>query len=70
MKFERKTSNGWDERFLSVGRVLVAWATLAPGEPWEGARIGFRAAHSRAGRFARFGLWPFGVIAIGVANAK
>lgn len=67
-QYERKTSNGWDERYLSFGLILIAWAALAPGEPWEGAWIGFRAARSSAGRFVRFGLRPFGAFAIGVAK--
>jgi hypothetical protein len=59
MKFERETSNGWNHRFLTAGRLFLGWATLVKGEPWEGPWIGAKFVKSDKGAFARVGVRGF-----------
>lgn len=66
-KLERETSNGWNHRYLIIGRVLLGWATVVKGEPWEGPWIGVRFANNKHGSFIRFGVRGFSC-AIGFAK--
>jgi hypothetical protein len=66
MNFERESSNGWDHRWLQIGkRLLIGWATLVPGEPWEGPWIGARVTKNSI----RFGIRGF-ACGIGIVLPK
>lgn len=68
-KFERETKNGWNQRYLYLGRILIGWATTVPGEPWEGPWIGlrFHREQTTGARFVRFGVRGF-ACALGIAK--
>lgn len=59
VRFQREPEN---HRYLYTGRVLIGWATLVKGEPFEGPWFGIKAANG----YIRFGT-RWGCVAIGVA---